>query len=425
MKNTFCIKGDICFAPECGRLECYENSYIVVSDGIVKGIFDKLPETFSNLELKDFTGKLIIPGFTDLHLHAPQYAFRGMGMDLELLEWLDNITFPKEAAYNEPDFTKKAYDIFVQDIKRSATTRACIFGTIHRHATTYLMEALDRAAIGAYVGKVNMDRNSPDYYIEETKASISDTIDWIEDTKDRFKRVKPIITPRFVPSCTPELMQELGVMATKYNLPVQSHLCENVSEVEWVRELEPQAASYADAYDRYGLFGQTPTIMAHCIYLSDEELSLIKKNGVFIAHAPESNANLKSGIAPVRRFISENIRMGLSSDLAAGSSINMFKAVVKAIQVSKLRWRLVDESLQPLTFAEAFYLATKGGGSFFGKVGSFEEGYEFDALVVDDSRAATPLRLNVAERAERSMYLGHAEYIKAKFISGEEINIKG
>lgn len=422
MGNNFCLKGDIAYTPECGKLVLHPNSYLVCENGKVSGIFATLPEKFKGIELKDYTGKLICPGLTDLHIHAPQYAYRGLGMDLELLEWLDTITFPQESKYSDMSYAKAAYDIFVNDIKISATTRASIFGTIHNEATVYLMSELDKAGIGAYVGKVNMDRNSPDILIENTKDSIRDTYSWLEQTADAYKLVKPILTPRFVPSCTDELMKELGRIAEEKHIPVQSHLSENLSEIDWVKELAPESKGYADAYDRFGLFGSnSSTIMAHCVHMRDDEIELMKKRGIYIAHSPQSNTNLRSGIAPIRSFIKKGLKIGLASDVAGGSSLNMFKAVADAIQVSKLRWRLVDDGDEALKFCESFYLATKGGGEFFGKVGSFEEGYEFDAIVIDDSLSRTCMELNIAQRLERMMYLGHSEYIVGKFVAGKQI----
>lgn len=419
MENIFAVKGDICHTAEFGRLLSYEDSYLVCRDGLVEGIYKELPDRFKGIFVYDYTGRLICPGMTDLHVHAPQYAYRGIGMDLELLEWLDTITFPQESHYAEPEFAHAAYDVFTEDVKASPTTRAVVFATIHREATEYLMESFDRAGLGAFIGKVNMDRNSPDSYREETDESVAQTRKWLEETMTAYEHVKPIITPRFVPSCTNRLMEELGRMAGEYKLPVQSHLSENLSEIDWVKELEPESEGYADAYDRFNLFGgESKTVMAHCIHMREDEISLMKKRGVFVAHCPQSNMNLRSGIAPMRHLIDSGVRCGLGSDIAGGSSINMFKAVTDAIQVSKLRWRIMDGEAAPLTFPEAFYLATKGGGEFFGKVGSFEKGYEFDALVIEDNMAKTTLPLNIAQRLERTMYLGHAGFIKAKFVAG-------
>ena len=179
---------------------------------------------------------------------------------------------------------------------------------------------------------------------------------------------------------------------------------------------------FREAYDRYGMFGGgCPTVMAHCVHSSEAEIQMMKRNRVFAAHCPESNANLSSGIAPVRAYLEEGLQMGLGSDVAGGTSLSMFRAMVMAVQCSKLRWRLMDSSLAPLTIEEVFYLATKGGGAFFGKVGSFEKGYEFDAVVLDDSTLRHPQELSVRERLERIIYLGDDRHIAAKYIGGRQV----
>ena len=272
------------------------------------------------------------------------------------------------------------------------------------------------------VGKVNMDRNCPAYLTEKSAdISAEDTVEWIKDCKKRYQITRPILTPRFIPSCSDALMENLKKVQMHYGLPVQSHLSENQSEVAWVQELCPQSEFYGDAYDRFGLFGaDCSTVMAHCVYSDERERRRMKENGVYVAHCPESNMNLSSGIAPVRAFLNEGIPVGLGSDVAGGTSEDIFAAMAHAIQASKLRWRLVDDTLKPLTAIEAFYLGTKGGGSFFGKVGSLEEGYEFDALIVDDS-AISSRDMEVKERLERLIYLSGGAKIKGKYVAGKEI----
>ena len=161
--------------------------------------------------------------------------------------------------------------------------------------------------------------------------------------------------------------------------------------------------------------------MAHCVYSSDAELSLMKTRGVFIAHCPQSNTNLSSGIAPIRHYLEEELHIGLGTDIAGGHSLSMLRAIADAIQVSKLRWRLVDDSQKPLSLEEAFYMATMGGGAFFGKVGTFAEDYEFDALILDDSRLRHPQPLNSRERLERLIYLADDSCIAGKYVSGNKI----
>ena len=338
---------------------------------ILKGniIYTKTKDEFEICELggepiEDHGDCLIIPGMTDLHIHAPQYTFRGTGMDLELLEWLETNTFPEEAKYKDVLYANEAYAKFAKNLKHSSTTRACVFGTIHRRSTLVLMD----------------------------------------------------------PSCTDELLDMLKMVQMRYQIPVQSHLSENLSEIEWVKELCPYAEFYGDAYDHFGLFGaDAPTVMAHCVYSTEEEIQRMKENGVYVVHCPESNENLSSGIAPVKRYLEEGLSVGLGSDVAGGSTENLFRAMAHAIQMSKMRWRLVDQKYPALKSEEAFYMATKGGGSFFGKVGSFEEGYEFDAVVLDDSRLESSRQMSVKDRLERMIYLADEREVKAKYVRGNKI----
>ena len=165
--------------------------------------------------------------------------------------------------------------------------------------------------------------------------------------------------------------------------------------------------------------------MAHCVYSTPREIQRIKENGVWVAHCPSSNMNLASGIAPVRRYLEQGIRIGLGTDVAAGTTESMFRAVTDAIQVSKLYWRYVDPKTKPLTFPESIWMATKGGGSFFGKTGSFEEGYAFDALILDDSSEESARPVTVRNRLERAFYLGlDRNGILMKFADGEQIPLE-
>ena len=377
------------------ELVCMEHSYIVVEDGRVAGVFRTLPERYAQLPVLDYEDRLVLPGMTDLHVHAPQFAFRGLGMDMELLEWLNTYTFPEESKYKELEYA----------------------------ATELLMQKLDEAGLSCYVGKVNMNRNSPVYLREiSTNQALRDTERWLCETKEAYRTVKPILTPRFIPSCTDDLMYGLARLQAKYGVPVQSHLSENYSEIAWIRELCPRSKHYGDAYEQFGLFGGGyPCIMAHCVHSNEDEQALMKKNGVFIAHSPESNMNLASGVAPVNKFLDDGLRVGLATDVAGGSHESMLRAMTHAIQASKLRWRLYDQEVKPLPFERAFYLATMGGGAFFGNVGSFLDGYEFDAVVLDDASLDHPQELSVRARLERAAYLADDRNLTAKFVAGQKI----
>ena len=421
--RAFVVKGDVCYSRTMDELVCVERGCVVVEDGRVTGVFAALPERYAQLPVLDYGGALILPGMTDLHVHAPQFSFRGLGMDMELLEWLNTYTFPEESKYKELEYAEKAYGSFVRHLLASTTTRAAVFATIHVPATELLMQKLDDAGLGCYVGKVNMNRNSPVYLREiSTNQALRDTEKWILETREHYKHVEPILTPRFIPSCTDDLMYGLARLREKYDLPVQSHLSENFSEIAWIRELCPRSKNYGDAYAQFDMFGgRYPCIMAHCVHSDEDEQALMKENGVFIAHSPESNMNLASGVAPVGKYLDNGLRVGLATDVAGGSSESMLRAMTHAIQASKLRWRLFDETVKPLSFERAFYLATMGGGAFFGKVGSFLAGYEFDAVVLDDASLDHPQELSVRARLERAAYLADERNVTAKFVAGEKI----
>ena len=430
MNKNFVLKGHICYSQDKSTIKVYENSYLVCVDGKSKGVFENLPDEYKELPLKDYSDKLIIPGMIDLHVHAPQYAFRGMCMDLELMDWLNQYTFPEEEKYTNLNYAKKAYSIFTKALKNSATTRACIFATRHKDATVLLMELMEETGLISYVGKVNMDREASEALIEESaEASAYNTFGWINSVHNKFQNTKPILTPRFIPCCTDELMEELKQIQMTYEIPVQSHLSESPGEIEFVHSLRPNNEFYGDAYNDYDLFGKNDdintdvkTVMAHCVWSTEKEVDLMKKNGVFVAHCPASNMNLSSGIAPIRKYLDLDLKIGLGSDVAGGQTESIFRAITDSIQVSKMYWRHVNQDYKPIVFSEAFFLATKGGGEFFGKVGSFESDYEFDAIVLDDSCLEHPQELNILQRLERAVYLSlDTQGICTKYVNGNQI----
>ena len=212
----------------------------------------------------------------------------------------------------------------------------------------------------------------------------------------------------------------MGEVAKEYNIPVQSHLSENLDEIELVKNLTG-TKFYGESYDRYGLFGsETKTIMAHCVHSPEEEVNLIKKNGVYIAHCPTSNSNLASGISPAAKYLREGCNIGLGSDISGGHTLDLFEVMRHAIQVSKLNYRHIHQDQKPLTLSETFFMATNKGGSFFGKVGIFENDYEFDAIVLDESLFNNIGEYDEKERLERFIYNKDGK-LESKFIRGNKI----
>ena len=425
MKKIY--KAHILYTKEQSRFEVLENGYVAVNaEGRVTGVATDLASLDSqDAEVTDFGDCLLIPAMNDLHVHAPQYRNQGIAMDLELLPWLQNYTFPEEMKYASLDYAGRMYRRFVRDLWRFGTMRACVFATIHTESTRLLMQLFHEAGMGALVGKVAMNRNCPEGLsesVEDMVQGFESLISWQCDLTPHVTLpplVRPIVTPRFIPSCTPEMLRACGRLAAKYQLPVQSHLSENKDEIAWVKTLEPESTCYGDAYDRYGLFGQTPTVMAHCVWTDGEELELMKRRGVMVAHCPTSNFNVASGMAPVRRFLIEGLPVGLGSDISGGHDLNIFRMIVYAIQVSKIHYQQ-NHDWPFLTLSEAFWMATKSAGRFFGRVGSFEPGYEFDALVIDD-RDLNHDNYTLLERLERYIYLGDDRQIMHRFCRGKEI----
>ena len=416
-------KANILFTPERSRFEVLENGYIAVEDGLVAGVAADLSSladlcsfVCDEADVTDFGDSLLIPAMNDMHVHAPQYRNQGIAMDLELLQWLQNYTFPEEMKYADEVYARRMYSRFIRDLWRFGTMRACVFATVHTESTRLLMRLFQEAGMGALVGKVAMNRNCPDGLMESVDEMVNGNEALISEFNVPNGLVRPIITPRFVPSCTPDMLKACGELAAQYGLPVQSHLSENTSEIAWVQSLEKDSTSYGDAYDRYGLFGQTPTVMAHCVWTAGEELELIKRRGVMVAHCPTSNLNLASGLAPIRTFIEEGVPVGLGSDISGGHDLNIFRMMVYAIQVSKMHYQH-NHKKAFLTLSEAFWLATKSAGRFFGRVGSFEPGYEFDALVIDD-RLLNHDNYSLLHRLERFVYLGDDRYITHRFCRG-------
>ena len=395
--------------------------YIAVEDdGIIDGVYTELPEEMANEPITDYGDRLLIPAMNDMHVHAPQYRNQGLAMDLELLPWLQNYTFPEELKYADTAYAERMYSRFVRDLWRYGTMRVVAFASVHLESTKVLMRLLNKAGIGGLVGKVNMNRNCP----EALQESVSDARKACDELMREFDRddslVRPIMTPRFIPSCTPEMLEACGEMVRKYQLPVQSHLSENHSEIELVKTLEPESKHYADAYNRYGLLGETPTIMAHCVWTDGDELQMLRERGVMVAHCPTSNLNIASGMAPIRRFLDEGIAVGLGSDMSGGHDLSIFRMMVYAVQTSKMHYQR-DNSKAFLSLAEAFWIATKSAGSFFGKVGSFEPGYEFDALVIDDKELMIDDSYTLLQRLERFVYIGDDRHITARYCQGRLI----
>lgn len=414
------FRGNIIDTPTPDALRVLEHGYIAVEDGKVVYAGNELPRQYAGCHVTDYGDCLIIPGFVDVHVHAPQWCNSGLGFSLELLPWLQNYTFPAEAGFADAQFAKVEYTRFVNELLKHGTLRASIFASRHCEATRTLIDTLESSGIGAYVGKVNMDRNSIPELEETCEESLRETRELIEYVQAKHNpKLHYILTPRYVPCTTPDLMRGLALIGEEYGLPVQSHLDENRDEVAWVQGLHPECKSFADVYEHYGLMRDNQTIMAHCIHMKDEEIALLKQKNVLVAHCAMSNADLASGIMPLRKYLDEGMWVAIASDMGGSHTVKMAEHIVDTIKSSKLYW-VYHPEYKPVSFSESFYMATKSGGKFFGKVGAFEKDYEFDALVIDDSSIQTMISHSLEERLERFIYLGASECIRKRYVSGKE-----
>lgn len=417
-------RANLIFTPTSDSFRIIPRGYVCVGDdGIIVDVCQHLPAEYSTSSVVDFGDRLLIPAFADLHVHAPQYRNLGLALDLELLPWLNTYTFPEEAKYADPEYAQRIYRRFVHELWLQGTMRSCVFASIHPQSTRVLADLFIQAGMGAKVGIVGMNRNCPENLRNTTEQVVQDTrqLKIYLDRNGANGLVDTIVTPRFIPSCTDDMLLAMGQLAKELNLSVQSHLSENRSEIDWVRSLEPDTTCYGAAYNKYGLFGQQPTLMAHCCYTDGEELELMKRNRVFVVHCPTSNSNIASGMAPIRQFLQAGIPVALGSDISGGHYVSMLRIIQYAIQVSKLIYAQTHGQLPFLSLSEAFYLATKSGGSFFGKVGSFEPGYEMDALLIDDSYLNYD-NYTLEQRIQRYIYLGDDRDIRMRMCRGKELS---
>lgn len=414
------LKGTIVSAPALGRLDITEKGYLVAEHEKITGVFPALPERYAGAPVEDFGNALILQSFTDLHLHAPQYPMMGMGMDLPLLDWLNAYAFPTEARFADPDYAREIYKKLARDLVENGTTRVCMFSSLHREATLILMEELEKAGVTGCVGKVNMDRNSLPGVLEETTAdSMRETLRWLDECQG-FQHIKPILTPRFTPSCTDELMAFLGRLAAERNLPVQSHLSENRAEMAWVRELHPDCQQYWETYAKYGMWNDR-TIMAHCVWSDERERQAMRDAGVTMVHCADSNQNLCSGVAPVRVMLNEGVKVALGSDVAGGDSLSMFDVTAATLRASKARRVLDGWETDFLTVPEAWFLATSAGAAYFGERPGFAPGNPLHAVVLDDSGLPQPHPMTPAERLERCVYVRQKNAVRAVWSNGRKI----
>ncbi len=411
-------------SPE--RLEVMPSSTAAVEDGVILDIYREgaeLPEAYCGLPVTDFKDGIIIPAFSDLHIHLSQYVQRGRGMDCLLFDWLNDYTFPQEAGFRDLGYARIVYAQAVRDLLKHGTMHVAPFSTIHYDACDLLFRMLDKSGMYAFAGKINMDRNSPDYYVEETERSVAETERFIcEHSGSGWSgRVRPILIPRFAPTCSDPLLKGLGKLADKYRLGVHSHLVESRAEAAWSKELFPQYLSDGDIYEQVGLLsGDGPKIFAHVIFPTEVENSMLRRYGAVSVHCPDSTTNITAGIMPARKMSESGLKIALGTDVGGAHFMGLYRTVKTAVQLSKLK-EFYEEDAHRLLFANAFYMATAAGGSVFGKMGRLAPGYHFNALVLnglqDEGTEISPL-----ECVERFCYSGDDRNISCRILDGRTVD---
>jgi guanine deaminase len=336
-------------------------------------------------------GQFLIPGFVDTHNHAPQWAQRGLGQGMHILDWLDAITFPNEARFRNPAYARRVYASCVDGFLRQGVTTASYYGSIHGEATKILADLCLEKGQRALVGKCNMTRNAPDYYldasVEESLRVTEECIAHIRSLDPAGRLVQHVLTPRFAISCDPEVLQGLGQIASNNpDLPIQTHFNEAEQEMKATMELFPQFTNEADLYEHYGLLSKR-SILAHCCYMTEYEMERLKALDCGVAHCPISNMTVGGGfmVAPIRDFMRRGIKVGLGTDSGGGFSSSILDAMRQAMIASHAREVTSKGQDKGLLIGEAFYLATLGGAQVCGletKIGNFEVGKEFDAVIV-------------------------------------------
>ncbi|CAH2095405.1 unnamed protein product [Euphydryas editha] len=439
MSDKLIFVGNI-ISPTLLNIECI-NGFIQVQNGKITDIntrkyfnqneqtFIKTGYTIKVLGLNEF----LIPGFVDCHTHAPQYPNLGIGLDRPLLEWLDKYTFPLECLYSDTEFAAKVYDQVVRRLINNGTTTACYFGSLHLEGTLELVKCVIKHNQRALVGKVSMNVKNDAGYYNDTNVELNQVKTFVNKVLEyKNKLVEPVITPRFALSCDKELMKQLSTIARENSCLIQSHISENKKEIEFVLNSYSECSNYAEVYDRCGIFNNK-CIMAHGVHLTESEMSMFARKGISIAHCPASNTRLRSGLCPVRKLLDKGVKVGLGTDVSGGDNSSMLDALRRAMDVSE-HLNLLGAKESPLNWREALYLATLGGATALhlnDKIGSFEVGKDFDALVIDLYSKDSPIdkydsslaqeQEAMLERVQKFVYLGDDRNIVQVYVKGIKV----
>lgn len=436
------VRGTWFHAPEAGRIEVLHDAIVVVDrEGQIDAVLHPGDAGYDEAAADAVEiGGYLLPGFVDLHVHAPQYAQLGQALDEPLEVWLGKYTFPLEARYADLDFARPRYDALVRDLLSSGTTTAMYFATVHLEATKLLAELALEWGQRALIGKVVMDdpaANPADYRDASTDAALAETRAFVEFVRSHpgnaDGRVLPVITPRFIPSCTDEGLRRLGALAAETRAHVQTHC----SESDWAHghALERYGETDTSALAGFGLLTRR-TVLAHSNFITDADMDTIHDHGSAVAHCPVSNAYFANAVFPLRRALAAGLHIGLGTDISGGPISSIFEAARATVMASRMLETGVDPMLpqagrgspdSAVSIATAFHLATAGGGVALDlPIGRFAPGYRFDAMAIDPDAPAGGIRL-FGEREpnailEKILYTATRANIAHVWVDGQRVS---
>lgn len=376
-----------------------------------------LPNT---LKVEHYPEQLIVPGFIDTHIHFPQTEMIG-AFGEQLLEWLNTYTFPTEIQFKDRTYADKIAHFFVEELLKNGTTTALVFCTVHPESVDALFQAAERHQMRLIAGKVMMDRHAPDELLDTPEQAYSESKALIEKWHGKGRALYAI-TPRFAPTSTAEQLQKAGQLKAEYpDVYVHTHLSENKNEISWVKELFPEQKGYLDVYDHYGLTGQR-SVFAHCVHLEEHEWDCMHQTDSAIAFCPTSNLFLGSGLFPLKKAWDKQVKVGLGTDIGAGTSFCHLQTLNEAYKVQQLQG-------EKLSAFESLYLATLGGAKSLDlddKLGNFNLGKEADFVVLNlKATALQKLRQEHAKNIEDALFalmtIGDDRNIQATYIYGQKV----
>lgn len=391
------------------------------------GSYRALAGNYPGVHVTELPGRILAPGFIDLHVHFPQTDVIGSPAE-GLLPWLENYTFPHEARFADPAYAAPVAQVFLDELVRNGVTTALTFCTSHPASVDALLEASEQRGMRMIAGKVLQDRHSPDGVRDETRRSLQDTEALIRRWHGRG-RLGYAITPRFAPSCSEAQLRGAGELAARYaDVWIQSHVAENKDEVRWARELFPGSRSYLSIYQDFGLVRER-AIYAHCIHFDDEDRALMRDTGAAAAVSPTSNLFLGSGFFDYEGARRVGFRHGLASDVGGGTSFNPFHTMLAAYYVGREGQTKPGVSLTP---ANLWWQHTAGAAAALGlagQVGNLQAGCEADFLVLDPR--ATPLLArktanarNLDELLFSLIVLGDDRVVEQVYVDGSRSSVR-